>query len=140
MGWYWNVGLGNCTEEWRLGLKLLNRSLRPASIVTYRPMLEAKAYELLSQVLANPDELEAHLNRFVPLLIRTFEFSNYLSQLSSLSGSIVLTMAYGYQVKDLNDKIVKGAKRMVQIMGEVALPGALLVNILPFCEPSFVGV
>jgi len=65
MGWYWNLGLGNCTEEWRLGLKLLNRSLRPASIVTYRPMLEAKAYELLSQVLANPDELEAHLSQFV---------------------------------------------------------------------------
>jgi hypothetical protein len=74
MGWYWNVGLGNCTEEWRLGLKLLNRSLRPASIVTYRPMLEAKAYELLSQVLANPDELEAHLNRFVPFLWRAFGF------------------------------------------------------------------
>jgi len=65
MGWYWNMGLGNCTEEWRLGLKLLNRSLRPASIATYRPTLEAKAYELLSQVLANPDELEAHLNKFV---------------------------------------------------------------------------
>jgi len=65
MGWYWNVGLGNCTEEWRLGLKLLHRCLRPASIVTYHPMLEAKAYELLSQVLANPDELEANLNQFV---------------------------------------------------------------------------
>jgi hypothetical protein len=65
MGWYWNLGLGNCTEEWRLGLKLLNRGLRPANIVTYRPMLEAKAYMLLSDVLANPDELEAHLNQFV---------------------------------------------------------------------------
>jgi hypothetical protein len=42
MGWYWNLGLGNCTEEWRLGSKLLNRSLRPASVATYRPMLEAK--------------------------------------------------------------------------------------------------
>jgi hypothetical protein len=62
MGYYWNLGLGNCTEEWRLGLKLLNRSLRPASIVTYHPMLEAKAYELLSQMLAKPDEFKAHLN------------------------------------------------------------------------------
>lgn len=68
MGWYWNLGLGNCTEEWRLGLKLLNRSLRPASIVTYRPLLEANVHGLLSHVLANPDELEAHLNRFVPFL------------------------------------------------------------------------
>jgi hypothetical protein len=64
-----------------------------------------------------------------------------MSQLSSLSGSIVLTIAYGYEVKDLNDKIVKVAKKMVQVMGEVALPGALLVNILPFCEESsLVGV
>lgn len=91
MGWYWNLGLGNCTEEWRLGLKLLNRGLRPANIVTYRPMLEAKAYMLLSDVLANPDELEAHLNH--------------------VSGSLVLAMAYGYEVKDLNDRIVKGAKK-----------------------------
>jgi hypothetical protein len=44
---------------------MLNRSLRPASIVTYRPMLEAKTYAFVSQVLANPDELEAHLNQFV---------------------------------------------------------------------------
>jgi hypothetical protein len=79
MGWYWNVGLGNCTEEWRLGLKLLNRSLRPASIATHRPLLEAKAYELLSQVLANPDELEAHLNRFVPFLWRVSRVSNHFS-------------------------------------------------------------
>lgn len=111
MGWYWNMGLGNCTEEWRLGLKLLNRSLRPASIVTYRPMLEAKTYELLSQVLANPDELENHLNH--------------------LSGSLVLAMAYGYEVKDLNDRKVKAAKKLVRLMSEIALPGALLVNILP---------
>ncbi|KAN0115869.1 Cytochrome P450 [Russula decolorans] len=101
MGWYWNLGLGNCTEEWRLGLKLLNRGLRPANIVTYRPMLEAKAYMLLSDVLANPDELEAHLNH--------------------VSGSLVLAMAYGYEV----------LKKMVQVMGEVAFPGALLINVLP---------
>jgi hypothetical protein len=67
-GWYCKVGLGNHIEEWRLGLKLLNRSLRPASIVTFRHILEAKIYELLLQVLANLDELEAHLNQLVAFL------------------------------------------------------------------------
>ena len=52
----------------------------------------------------------------------------------------MLAMAYGYEVKDLNDRIVKVAKKMVQVIGEVALPGALLVNILPCCESSLVGV
>jgi hypothetical protein len=49
-------------------------------------------------------------------------------------------MAYGYEVKDINDRKVKAAKVMVQVMGEIALPGALLVNILPCCESSLVGV
>ena len=47
-------------------------------------------------------------------------------------------MGYGYEVKELNDQTVKAAKKMVQLMGEIALPGALLVNILPFCESSLV--
>ena len=46
----------------------------------------------------------------------------------------MLAMAYGYEVKDLNDRIVKLTKRMIQMMGEIALPGALLVNVLPSCE------
>ncbi len=68
MGYYWNVGLGNCTEEWRLARKLLDRSLRPGSIVAHRPMLQARSYAFLSKVLANPNELEAHLNQFVASL------------------------------------------------------------------------
>ncbi|KAN0115759.1 cytochrome P450 [Russula decolorans] len=111
MKWEWNVGFGNCTESWRLARKLLDRSLRPAGIAAYRPLLQMKSYALLSQVLANPEDLEAHLNR--------------------LSGSVVLAMGYGYEVKELNDRTVKAAKKMVQLMGEIALPGALLVNILP---------
>ena len=47
-------------------------------------------------------------------------------------------MGYGYEVKELNDRTVHAAKKMVQLMGEIALPGALLVNILPFCESSLV--
>lgn len=70
MGWGWNVGLGNCTESWRLARRLLDRSLRPAGIAAYRPLLQTKAYALLSQVLANPEDLEAHLNRFVAFNIR----------------------------------------------------------------------
>ncbi|KAI0273278.1 CyP450 monooxygenase [Russula aff. rugulosa BPL654] len=111
MRWEWNVGFGNCTESWRLARKLLDRSLRPAGIAAYRPLLQTKAYALLSQVLANPEDLEAHLNR--------------------LAGSVVLAMGYGYEVKELNDRTVIAAKKMVQLMGEIALPGALLVNILP---------
>jgi hypothetical protein len=45
-------------------------------------------------------------------------------------------MAYGYEVKGPNDQKVKDAKTMVQIASERTLPGALLVNDLPFCQFS----
>jgi cytochrome P450 len=79
MRWEWNVGFGNCTESWRLARKLLDRSLRPAGIAAYRPLLQTKAYALLSQVLANPEDLEAHLNRFVAFVCCASGFSKYRS-------------------------------------------------------------
>jgi hypothetical protein len=45
-------------------------------------------------------------------------------------------MGYGYEVKGIDDRKVKAAKNMVQLAGKIALPGALLVNDLPFCELS----
>ena len=49
-------------------------------------------------------------------------------------------MGYGYEVKEVNDRTVKATIKTVQLMGEMGLPGALLVNILPCCESSLVGV
>ncbi len=43
-------------------------------------------------------------------------------------------MGYGYEVKRPNDPKVNAARKLVQQAGETTLPGALLVNDLPFCE------
>jgi hypothetical protein len=45
-------------------------------------------------------------------------------------------MGYGYEVKGINDRKVCAAKDMIQLLSKTALPGALLVNDLPFCEFS----
>ena len=42
-------------------------------------------------------------------------------------------MGYGYEVKGFNDRKVNAARKLVQLAGERTLPGALLVNDLPFC-------
>ena len=46
----------------------------------------------------------------------------------------MLSMGYGYEVKGFDDQKVNAAKKMVHLAGEATLPGALLVNELPFCE------
>ncbi len=65
MKWEWNLGFSNYTERFRQARKLLDRSLRPATIATYRPLLQRKVHVLLTQVLANPDEVDAHFYQFV---------------------------------------------------------------------------
>ena len=68
MKWEWVVGFSKYAESWRVARKLLDRSLRPAAIAAYRPLLQTKTHALLSQALANPDEFEAYLYQFVAFL------------------------------------------------------------------------
>ena len=46
----------------------------------------------------------------------------------------MLSMGYGYEVKGPNDQKIKAARKLAQLISETALPGALLVNDLPFCK------
>lgn len=135
MKWDWMVGFSKYTDSLRLARKLLERSLRPATITKYHSLLETKANYLLTQVLAGPDELEDHLTQFVASL-RCHRISQSSSQLFSLSGSFILAMGYGYEVKGPSDPKVKTARKLVQMTSETIHPGALLVNDLPFCECS----
>jgi cytochrome P450 len=64
----WILVFSRLSESYRQARKLLERSLRPAALTFYHPMIEMRARNLLAQVLANPDELEAHLHQFVGIL------------------------------------------------------------------------
>lgn len=68
MKWEWIVTFQKYTEPFRLSRKLLDRSLRPATITAYRLLLETNAHNFLHQVFANPDELEAYLYQLVAFL------------------------------------------------------------------------
>jgi len=65
MKWGWIVTFSRYTESWRLKRKLLDRSLRPAALTGYHPLMETKAHALLTQLLSNPEQLEAYLHQFV---------------------------------------------------------------------------
>ena len=78
MTWEWNMAFSHYTESLRQARKLLDRSLRQATIATYRPLLQTKAHVLLTHVLANPGELDAHFHQFVAFLwLRTVSLSHY---------------------------------------------------------------
>ncbi|KAH9957215.1 cytochrome P450 [Russula dissimulans] len=114
MKWHWFVPVARYTDLWRQSRKLLDRGLRPAGAALYRPLQQAKARVLLSDLLANPDEWEAYLD--------------------DLSGELILAMVYGYEVKERGDRKVTAGRKITQLGSETAFPGAVLVNELPFLQ------
>jgi hypothetical protein len=59
-GWQWLVQTAKYGESYRMARKLLDRGLRSGPVARYRPMQQSKARILLSRILENPDEWEAH--------------------------------------------------------------------------------
>ena len=56
------------TETWREGRKLLDRSLRPGAMVSYRQMMQEKTREFLARLSATPKDLYAHVELLDGLL------------------------------------------------------------------------
>jgi hypothetical protein len=64
--WYrmefeWALPLARYAEQWRLGRKLLDRGLGAGAASAYRPLQQAKGRVLLTRLLTNPQDWEAHL-------------------------------------------------------------------------------
>ncbi|KAH9058247.1 cytochrome P450 [Lactarius vividus] len=99
--------------------RLLNRSLRPGATALDQHLIEEKTRAFLSQLLATPKAFRKHLHL--------------------LQGKIVMRLTYGYDLKE-NDDMLAPPKRVVEIMTQFTLPGAALVNHLPFLRrlPSWV--
>jgi hypothetical protein len=135
MKWEWVVQVARYGEFWRQARKLLDRGLRTGALAVYRPVLQTKAHVLLIHLLENPEAWKAHLEQFVVLLLMSLVFITHYPT-SSLTGEITLTIAYGYEVQGPNDRMVDVARKLLQLGSEMILPGALLINDLPFCGSS----
>jgi cytochrome P450 len=57
----WSIFNTGTTETWREGRKLLDGSLRPGAMISYRQMMQEKTREFLSQLLATPKDFHAHI-------------------------------------------------------------------------------
>jgi hypothetical protein len=59
--WQWLVTTARYAEPYRLARKLLDRGLRPAAVAPYRSMQRTRARVLLTRLLQDPREWEAHI-------------------------------------------------------------------------------
>ncbi|KAI0301728.1 cytochrome P450 [Multifurca ochricompacta] len=112
MEWQWVLPTARYGDTWRPARRLLDRGLRPGAVASYRPMQQARARVLMTRLLASPYKWEDHIEL--------------------LQGELLLDMTYGYQVLDRQDRKFDMVKRLSEFGTTLVLPGALLVNNLPF--------
>jgi cytochrome P450 len=62
MEWQWLLPSARGDERWRRNRRLLDRGLRPGAAALHRPMLQTRARVLLSRLLTNPQQWEAHID------------------------------------------------------------------------------
>ncbi len=61
MDFDWPVFMIGISETWRKERKILDNSLRPGAMMSYRQMMQEKTHELLVQLRANPKGFDKHV-------------------------------------------------------------------------------
>jgi len=116
----WLLPTSRVGEYWREGRKLLDRSLGPGATAPYRRMMEDTTHMFLGQLLDAPEE--------------------FLSHIGLLQGKLVMLLTYGYDPKGNDDRMIAAPVQATELLSQLVLPGAVLVNHLPFLRhiPSWV--
>ena len=59
----WPLFMAKMSDTWREGRKVLDRSLRPGAVMSYRQIVREKTHEFLVQLCANPKDFLSHSRR-----------------------------------------------------------------------------
>ncbi|KAI0058254.1 cytochrome P450 [Artomyces pyxidatus] len=108
----WAIPLARFTERWRRGRRILERGLRPSMTALYHPTQKAKVHLFLKHLLERPERFREHIEH--------------------LQGAILMAITYGYDVKEGEDRLLEKARALVALAAATVMPGALLVNDMPF--------
>ncbi len=133
----WLLPVTRYGERWREGRKIADRSLRPGAMSLYHQRIEEKTRAFLSQLLVSSADFRGHIELSVVLFISSY-YSLEMVGSRRFQAKLIMSLMYGYDLKE-NDEIIVAPMRLGEILGRLVLPGAALVNHLPFrMNPHFV--
>jgi len=121
-GWRDCIVFLSTGPQFRKHRKMFQTAFAPSNTAQYRIKQEILARPLISRILEKPGDWREHLWTY--------------------AGSIVLAIAYGFQVTDDNDPWIILAKRMSNFFENGGSPGATLVDVIPLLRrlPSWVKI
>uniref|UniRef100_A0A8H7XS06 O-methylsterigmatocystin oxidoreductase n=1 Tax=Psilocybe cubensis TaxID=181762 RepID=A0A8H7XS06_PSICU len=115
MGYGFLVAIMEYGERWRQHRRLIHQALNPAaaSTITLPPTLKA-ARNVLGRFLEKPNDIMGNLRH--------------------MTGEAIISIAYGLDVLPENDPYIHLAEKANEGPVEAVVPGAFLVDMLPFLK------
>jgi cytochrome P450 len=98
-------------KPWSVRRRLLHSALSPQALRLYKPMQEAEASRLCSQLLESPTIWEKLLERY--------------------TASIVFSVAYGHRIDSLGSSVIRQRLQFMHYSASLNVPGGYLVESLP---------
>jgi hypothetical protein len=92
-------------------------------------MMEENTRGFLARLRATPKEFRDHVDLSVIILL---SYHTAINKYFSLQGKLIMSLTYGYDLKE-GDDMIAAPVQATKILSECVLPGAALVNHLPFC-------
>ncbi|KAF8960408.1 cytochrome P450 [Flammula alnicola] len=114
MGWSFNFGFAEYGDRWRRSRRLMHHNFHPTASMRFQPHSLKATRNLLNRFLDIPDDV--------------------IGNLRHMAGETIISVAYGLDVKDQDDPYIKTAEAGVHPLLAAAVPGAFLVDMLPFLK------
>ncbi|PPQ87697.1 hypothetical protein CVT25_011464 [Psilocybe cyanescens] len=114
MGWNFNFGFMKYGERWRRHRRLMHHNFHPTAALRFRPHSLRAARNLLNRFLDIPNDV--------------------IGNLRHMAGETIMSIAYGLAVKPKDDPYIRTAEKGVHPLVAAAVPGAFLVDMLPFLK------
>lgn len=118
MGYRASMLLAPYGEVFRRARKLINAALNSRTARTYWPIQEQSVHKFLGRLLKTPQDFREHIKM--------------------TSSSIILKIAYGYQLQDINDPFLPLVEKATESFGR-SITGGYWIDYLPFCKLAFLN-
>lgn len=115
---------------WRDTRRVLQRQMHPQIVHRYRPIEMKSTHELLQNLLATPENFLEHIKRSV-IFHHVVRRQNSLC--SRIIGRQALYTAYGVDVQERGDTMIRTAEHAHEAVVASMTPGQFLVDVIPIC-------
>ena len=109
--------------------KLLQTGLNPRACKTYRPIQTESTQTFLRGLLGSPNDFATHIRRFALLSFMFIDNKLKLDLRNAIS--VILKVAYGYQVEDDNDPLLTLLEESFRLRSSLSIPGKYWIEFMP---------